>query len=229
MISTPVLRQLLKLLLLLLLVLAGVGLWQFGTVTKLEPETLAGRINGYGVWGSIALMGLMTVAVLIGPIPTFPITIASGLAFGPVWGVCYAVLGALLGAIMGFYTARLVGREWMARFMRGHLSFCGACSDRLLFWVVLTARLLPVVSFGLVSYAAGLTAMRLPAYALATLIGMLPATIVYVLFGASLELSRTTLVLTGILVLLFMFLLPRWVERHNLFGLKGFFPHLQKT
>jgi len=101
--------------------------------------------------------------------------IAAGIAFGPFRGVCYAVFGALLGAIIGFYIARFLGREWMDRFMKGHLSFCGACSDRLLFWVVLTARLLPVVSFGLASYAAGLTAMRLPAYSLATLIGMQPA------------------------------------------------------
>lgn len=185
MISASLPRQALKLLVLMLLVLIGVGLWQSGSLTGLEPKTLAGRIDGYGKWGPIALMGVMALAVLIGPIPTFPVTIASGLSFGPVGGVCYSVLGALLGAIMAFYIARFVGREWMARFMRGHISFCGACSDRLLFGVVLTARLLPVVSFALVSYAAGLTAMRLPAYALATLIGMLPATIVYVLLGAS--------------------------------------------
>ncbi|MDZ7759114.1 MAG: TVP38/TMEM64 family protein [Desulfovermiculus sp.] len=227
MISPPATRQALKLLLLLVLVLVGVGLWKSGTLTELEPETLAERIDGYGVWGPIVFMGLMTAAVLIGPIPTFPITIASGLAFGPILGVCYSLLGALLGAIIGFYIARFVGREWIARFMQGHISFCGACSDRLLFWVVLAARLLPVVSFGLVSYAAGLTAMRLPAYALATLIGMLPATIAYVLFGASLELSPKMLVFAGLPVLVFMFLLPRWVERHNIFGLKRFFPHLQ--
>ena len=227
MISASLPRQALKLLVLMLLVVIGVGLWQSGSVTGLEPKTLAGRIDGYGKWGPIALMGVMALAVLIGPVPTFPVTIASGLAFGPVGGMCYSILGALLGAIMAFYIARFVGREWMGRFMRGHVSFCGACSDRLLFGVVLTARLLPVVSFALVSYAAGLTAMRLPAYALATLIGMLPATIVYVLFGASLELSRTTLVFAGLLVVLFMFLLPPWVERHNLFGLKRFFPHLK--
>lgn len=227
MISASLQRQALKLLVLILIVLIGVGLWQSGSVTGLEPETLAGRIDGYGKWGPIVLMGLMALAVLIGPIPTFPVTIASGLAFGPVGGVCYSVLGALLGAIMAFCIARFVGREGMARFLQGHVSFCGACSDRLLFGVVLTARLLPVVSFALVSYAAGLTAMRLPAYALATLIGMLPATIVYVLFGASLEISRAMLVFAGLLVVLFMFLLPRWVDRHNLFNLKRFFPHLK--
>ena len=131
MIPAPFPRQALKILVLMLLVVIGLGLWQSGSVNGLEPDTLAGRIDGYGKWGPIALMGVMALAVLIGPIPTFPVTIASGLAFGPVGGVCYSVLGTLLGAIIAFYIARFVGREWTARFMRGHVSFCGACSDRL--------------------------------------------------------------------------------------------------
>ena len=49
---------------------------------------------------------------------------------------------------------------------------------------VLICRLLPFVSFDFVSYAAGLTSMSFPAFFIATGIGQLPATIVYLMWEA---------------------------------------------
>ncbi len=206
---------------------AGWWVWQSGMIYELEPERLSGRIQDHGPLAPLSLTGLMALAVVIGPIPTFPITLASGLVFGAAWGVFYATLGAMIGAAISFWIARIAGRKIISKLLKGHISFCGQCSDRLLFGVVLAARLLPIVSFAMVSYAAGLTAMRMPAYLLATLLGMLPVTIVVVTLGANLDMPIWIVGLAGGLIVLFIFVLPSLIERRNLLGLKKFFPHVQ--
>jgi len=154
-----------------------------------SPADLAGSVRALGAWGPAVLMGLMVMAVLVGPVPTFPISATAGLAFGPVWGTVYAVAGATVGAMVAFGIARFGGRAVVAPLLRGHTAFCSSCSDRMLFAVVLLARLVPVVSFALVSYGAGLTAMSARAFGLATLLGMIPMTVAYVVLGASLTLA----------------------------------------
>lgn len=213
---------------LLLLGGSAAWVWQSDMLAEFEPEQLAQRMEDYGVFAPIVLIGAMVSAVLIAPIPTFPITVTSGYLFGPVWGVVYALIGAMVGAVLSFMIARIGGRTLIAHFMRGHIAFCGQCSDRLLFAVIFLGRLIPVVSFALLSYAAGLTGMRLPAYALATLLGMLPGTMVYVMFGAGLTLSFELMLGVGILFVLMLLMLPLWVERRNLFGLRKYFPHLKR-
>lgn len=179
-----------------------------------SPDELSAMVSRLGVAGPVALAALMVIAVVVGPIPTFPVSVTAGLAFGPVLGTVYAVTGATLGALAAFGLARYAGRPVAARWLRGHVAFCRDCSDRTLFWVVLGARLVPVVSFALASYAAGLTAMSARAFALATALGMLPMTIVYVTLGATLQLSIAWFALAGALVVALMLAGPRWLERH---------------
>ena len=53
--------------------------------------------------------------------------------------------------------------------------------------MILTARLLPFISFDFISYAAGLSSIKVRSFIVATGIGMLPATIIYTVFGFELE------------------------------------------
>lgn len=87
------------------------------------------------------------------------------------------------------------------------------------------SRLLPVVSFDVVSYGAGLTKMSLAKFSLATFLGMLPLTFIYNYFGSAVIRSRTlTVALAMVLVALF-FVIPVWIERYDLFSLRKFFHH----
>lgn len=191
----------------------------------LRPERIGSWLEAAGPLAPLVFIGLMAAAIVVSPIPSLPLDFAAGAAFGPLLGTLYAALGALLGAVLAFLLARLLGRELIERFLGGHIQLCRTCSDHLLFGIVLVSRLIPVVSFDVVSYGAGLTKMSLPAFALATFVGSLPLTYLYVAFGASILDSRwLALALGGVLVALF-FLLPRWIERHDLFGLRRFFRH----
>lgn len=80
--------------------------------------------------------------------------------------------------------------------------------------VVFITRLIPVVSFDMVSYGAGLTKMSLSWFSLATFLGMLQLTFVYNNFGAALVVDGRLAVVVGTVMVLLFFLMPVWVERY---------------
>lgn len=129
-------------------------------------------------------MLVMALAVIISPIPSLPLDVAAGAFFGPLLGTVYSLVGALGGAVVSFLIARFLGRNIIERFLRGHINFCTKCSDRLLTKVIFLSRLLPIVSFDIVSYGTGLSKMSLRAFSVATFVGMIPLTFVYDYFGS---------------------------------------------
>jgi uncharacterized membrane protein YdjX (TVP38/TMEM64 family) len=194
-----------------------------------SQERIQGWLTAAGPAAPIVFMLVMTSAIVISPIPSLPLDIAAGVFFGPLLGTLYSAIGALGGSVVSFMIARLLGRELVARLLRGHIVFCTGCSDRILTKVVFLSRLIPVVSFDVVSYGAGLTAMSLGKFALATFLGMLPLTFVYNYFGSVLVVQGwVSALVAGVFVLLF-FLIPRLIERHNLFNLRRYFRHSPAT
>lgn len=194
-------------------------------VSILDPSTIEEFLARAGALAPLVLIGMLAVAVVVSPIPSLPLDIAAGAAFGPWLGTLYAALGALIGSIVSFGIARVLGRELVERIAGGHISFCRECSDKLLTRVVLVSRLIPGVSFDVVSYGAGLTKMSLRRFVLATFFGMLPLTFLYTSSGPLLV-GRGWLALPlGAIAVAVFLLLPRWIERNNLFGLRDVFKH----
>lgn len=207
------------------LLLLGWVAWMLYSSGHLSRAGLVALADRSGPWAPLLVIGSMVVAVVIGPIPTVPVSIASGVAFGPVAGFAYAMAGALLGAWISFLIARAVGQPLVRTLLRGHVTFCPDCSSRLLFWVVLGARLVPVVSFAAVSYGAGLTAMRALPFLLATGVGMIPMTVLYVAVGAAVRIDPAVAAIGGIVAVGLILLLPRLVERYDPFGLRRLMTH----
>ena len=182
------------------------------------------RLRAAGSLAPLVFVFVMAASVIL-PVPTFPLDVLAGQIFGPVLGTLYAVLGATLGAVFSFLLARWLGRDLIARFLRGHINVCRQCSDKLLTKVVFLARLVPAVSFDVVSYGAGLTKMSLARFALASFLGMLPLTFAYASLGPLLSVAAPVAWAGGAIVVALFFLLPRWIERNDLFGLKRLFQH----
>ncbi len=74
-------------------------------------------------------------------------------------------------------------------------------------------RLIPLFSFALISYAAGVTAISLWRYALATTIGMLPMAFVFAGLGHSFELNAMLTVVAAAVILVVMSTLPLYLGR----------------
>lgn len=159
----------------------------FGRVISLRPEAIEERLNGFGIWGPIVFVLLMTTAVVISPIPSVPLDIAAGLAFGLVWGTIYVLIGAELGAVIAFLLARRVGRPWVERRLpESVVGRVDALTARTGARAIFVMRLIPAFQFDWVSYAAGLTALPLRTFAIATLLGMTPPVVAIVAVGATL-------------------------------------------
>ena len=197
--------------------------WNLGAF--LDPDYVGEFLNRAGSFAPFALMGAMALAVVVSPLPSLPLDIAAGIHFGPVFGTLYAALGALVGSMISFGIARLLGRHVVEKIVGGHISFCQECSDRLLTRLIFVSRLIPVLSFDLISYGAGLTKMSLRNFALATFIGQLPLTFVYVSSGAFLTSGRLVIVIGGALAVVLFLALPRWIEKYDLFGMRRLFQH----
>ncbi|MDH5428746.1 MAG: TVP38/TMEM64 family protein [Nitrospirota bacterium] len=203
--------------LLLLLVIAGVY-WviQFSSLQDfLAPEKLSIFLQELGVAGHFALMGLMTLAVVVSPIPSLRLDLAAGAAYGPLWGAAYVLIGAEFAAILSFLIGRALGREVLGRCWKQDMRFCEHCSDHHLFGFLVVARLVPIFSFDIVSYGAGLTKMSLKAFALATFVGMIPPTVALTYLGSAVVMVKWPIILAGgLLVVLFLFL-PKWIVKHR--------------
>ncbi|MCH4565202.1 TVP38/TMEM64 family protein [Halomonas sp. EGI 63088] len=190
-------------------------LGQLGMPDSLSPDALSRWLNGRGALGPLLLVALMVLTVVVGPLPTLPVTAASGLAFGILPGALLSVTGALCGALIAFFLARLLGRDLLRERFRDNPLFGAQGSQRLLFLTVLLTRLIPIFSFALISYAAGVTAIKAWRFALASVIGMLPMTVVFASLGHTFELHPLLSTTAAITILAVMALLPWYLSRHR--------------
>jgi uncharacterized membrane protein YdjX (TVP38/TMEM64 family) len=149
----------------------------FATITDREALARLGPI------GPVAIVLGIAAAVVASPIPSAPIALAAGAAYGKVWGSVYVILGAELGALTAFALARRLGFAPARRIPRLGQLLDRTQSQAWLAGIVFASRLLPFVSFDAVSYAAGLTPLRTHWFALATLAGVAPISVALVWFG----------------------------------------------
>lgn len=118
-------------------------------------------------------------------VPGSILTLAAGFFFGLLLGVVVVSAGSVIGATCAFVVGRFFVRDWVAqrteRLPKFRALDKATAHDG--FTVVLLARLSPLFPFNLLNYALALTSVRLEHYVVASWIGMLPATILYVYVG----------------------------------------------
>lgn len=160
-------------------------LWKSGALdTLMDGAALRARIDELGLLGPLAVVALMTAAIVLSPIPSAPIALAAGAAYGNVWGTVYVLIGAEAGALIAFAIARLFHFDVVERFVEKGSSVRFLGSQNTLMAIVFVSRLLPFISFDVVSYAAGLTPLSFWRFAVATLAGIVPASFLLAHFGA---------------------------------------------
>ena len=125
---------------------------------------------------------LATVLFLPGLIPTM----AAGVLFGVIKGTLLVSIASISGATLAFLTGRYLAREWVAARIRGNQKFEAIyAAVEMEVWKIVGLTLLsPVFPFNLLNYAFGLTQVSLKHYFLASWIGMLPGTVMYVYIGS---------------------------------------------
>ncbi|MDU1539023.1 MAG: TVP38/TMEM64 family protein [Paeniclostridium sordellii] len=170
-------------------------------LSMLDLESLKKYILSFGVWAPIVSFILMILQSIVAPLPAFLITFANAALFGWVKGAILSWTSAMAGAALCFYIARFLGRDTVEKITsKFALDSIDEFFEKYGKHTILIARLLPFISFDIVSYAAGLTSMSFVSFFIATGIGQLPATIIYSYVGGMLT-GGAKLMMMGLLIL----------------------------
>ena len=155
-------------------------------------------VASYAAVISFLLMIFQSIAA---PLPAFLLTFANANLFGWWQGAILSWTSAMAGAAVCFYIARILGRDVAEKLTsKSGLAQIDTFFERYGKNTILICRLLPFISFDIVSYAAGLTSMSFMSFFIATGIGQLPATIVYSYVGGMLT-GGAKLFVTALMIL----------------------------
>ena len=163
----------------------ALGLHNYVSFSSLRShhDELVGFVGANALSASLIFIGVYALAVALSVPGAALLTITGGLLFGVVWGVVLVVIGATAGAILVFLAARTAlgdilyerAGPWIRKLEDGFRADA--------FNYLLTLRLIPIVPFWLVNLVPAFFGVSLPVFAIATVIGIVPGTIVFVSVG----------------------------------------------
>ncbi|MDT2612243.1 TVP38/TMEM64 family protein [Enterococcus dongliensis] len=164
-------------------------------------EIIRRFVASYGAYAALVSFFLMIFQSVAAPLPAFLITFANANLFGWWQGAILSWVSAMAGAALCFFIARILGRDVVEKLTsKTGLQQIDDFFEKYGRLSILIARLLPFMSFDIVSYAAGLTSMSFGSFLVATGLGQLPATIIYSYVGGMLT-GGAQMVVTALLVL----------------------------
>lgn len=178
-------------------------------------------VNSFGVLSPLAYMLILSLAIIVVPLPSAPLVITSGVLFGSLLGGVYSVLGSSFGALIAFSISRFFGRHFIRKiFKRDYHIFHKHVTNKYIARLIFLSRMVPFFQFDIVSYAAGLTRVGSGSFVIATALGTMPHIIIYVTIGrTAIENSFVSSIFSAVLVLL-MFLVPYLIKNYNFLNLK---------
>lgn len=168
----------------LVLVAGGVAVWWIAPAGMADTvESAEALIRSWGAWGVAASIALMVAHSFL-PFPAEVVALANGMVYGPLWGAVITWVGAMLGAATAFALGRALGRPFVLRALpERHRRALDAWSLRQGGPALLASRLVPVIAFNLINYAAALTPISWWTFLWATGLGILPLTILLSVLG----------------------------------------------
>ncbi|RBY97542.1 TVP38/TMEM64 family protein [Blastococcus sp. TF02-8] len=165
---------------------ALIGLGGAFAATTSVPDISAVRTwldaTGPAAW-LLMIVGLGLA--LATPLPRSVLSVLVGAVAGFPLGLAIVVVGSALGGLVGYAASRCLGRAALVQVAGRRLGPMEELLRRRGFLAVVTARVMPMMPFMAVSFAAGLTGVRLAPYTAGTVVGLLPGSILYVAIGSS--------------------------------------------
>jgi uncharacterized membrane protein YdjX (TVP38/TMEM64 family) len=170
----------------IVLAIACLGITWLGihAMGRYTPQQLQALIRQTGVWGPLCYVGLYAIATLM-LLPSTPLNISGGVLFGPWLGTLWTSVGAIAAAAIAFVFSRTLGRPVMEKKLAGRWEKMDTEIKRGGLFYMFAIRLVPVMPYGIVNFAAGLTGIRFRDYLVGTTVGTIPSVLPFVLIGSS--------------------------------------------
>lgn len=164
-----------------------------------EPEQFRLWVDGHGIGGRLAFLGMVVLQIFVAVIPGEPLEIAAGYAFGFLEGTSLCLLGMTVGGILVFAFVRQFGVMAVEVFFpRKKIEAVGFFQNhRRVLLVTILLFLLPGTPKDLLSYVAGLSKIRFREWLLITSICRLPSVVTSTMGGNALgsgEISHAVII-----------------------------------
>jgi uncharacterized membrane protein YdjX (TVP38/TMEM64 family) len=168
----------------LIAILLGATAYLFMTQEEVfrNPQLIKAEVLRWGAWGPAGFMLLFA----FGPsllVPGAVMTLAGGLAFGTIWGSVYSIIGADLGALVAFAAGRFLGKGFVNSMFSGRFADTLNKIARNGFQIILYLRVFPIIPYNALNLLAGASPITFKDYFWASMIGMIPGTILFAFLG----------------------------------------------
>lgn len=206
----------------LLLGCGGVAAWLLhsSAIDLTNPQQFVQSIQSLGWLGILIYIAILFVAIVIGPIPSTPVTIAAGVIWDPLPAGIYGVIGIYLGSLGAYFIGRTLGRSVVKALLGKVIYFSNHRGELYLGWLVFLSHLTPFLPYDLVSYGAGISAMSFPIYAVACLLGVIPCVFFLTYMGSALTGGWLLAVGLAVVFVTMLIVLPWGIKRYNWLGLR---------
>ena len=153
-------------------------------IADIDSEKIQTWLKAAGAWAPLIYVVLYTIATVL-ILPSTALNLAGGALFGLWIGTLWTSIAAVIAAIVAFIFARTVGREFVANRLAGYWQAIDAELYQGGLFYMFAIRLLPIIPYGLVNFAAGLTSISFKDYVLGTALGTTPGVLPFVMLGSS--------------------------------------------
>jgi len=202
------------------IIVTGLGVYLLGGIDQEQLQTL---LQQAGIWTPIIYITLYTVGTIL-ILPSTPLNLSGGAIFGIWWGTLWTSLAAIVAAVVAFAFTRTVGRDLVASKLAGRWEAIDAEMRQGGLFYMFAIRLLPIIPYGLVNFAAGLTSIRFRDYFVGTILGTVPGILPFVMMGSGLQALRSGNILPLMCALALMGMLvggATWYRRRRQFPQKA--------
>ena len=175
------------------------------------------QINELGAAGPLLIIALALIHTIV-IYPAEIVNAAAGFAYGFFPALALVSVGWMLSALLAYWVGTRVARPLLDRwFGQERFERFEAMIERGGVTLLLALRLIPIVPFSLVCYAAGAARVPLWRFVWTTLVGYMPITALAVYFGTRLEGMRFTdpVVIGSIIALLLLLLIGHRIVRRQ--------------
>jgi uncharacterized membrane protein YdjX (TVP38/TMEM64 family) len=174
----------------------------------IPTETLKAFLKNAGLWAPLAYIVIYVVATIL-MLPSTALNLMGGALFGLWFGTLWTSIAAILAAIASFLYTRTIGQRVIKKRFKKWEQLDSEIKRGGIYYIF-AIRLLPIIPYGLVNFAAGLTSISFKDYTIGTIAGTVPGLLPFVFIGSSgltaLKTGNTlplvgALSLTGLLVI----------------------------
>lgn len=175
---------------------------------------------------ALSFIGIYISTIAIAIPSALILTLTSGFLFGS-WGAIYVIISATIGASLLFFAVKIALSNWLSAKTSQWLVLMKEGFQQNAFSYLLTLRLIPIFPFFLVNIVSGLLNIKTKTFILATLIGITPGTLIYVMIGNNLgrlfdqnqkpplDIILSPSIVLSLMGLACLSLLPVFYQRYN--------------